>query len=123
MFDLAQMPDTEVDDKPFTKLFVDRRVPRHVRAQRLGPDDELEDVRDEIRDHLARELGLPAADVLVGVAQSELLKQVQPLPRLLDRRAGSFEPFQSVSTVMRPGGVGSSPYRVLHFYLTTTEKA
>lgn len=118
MFELAQKPDTELDDRPFIQLFVDRRVPRHLALHKLARGEDLEDFEEEIREKLAREHSIDPARILVGTAKSELVKPSQHLPHVMEQRSRKQEPFEAVSTVLGEHGVGSEPYRVLHFFST-----
>lgn len=114
MFDLAQMEDTD-DDRPFIKIFVDRRVPRHLKAYRLQPDEDLGQMREKLKNDLAEEHKMAPSAIIVGVAKSELIKDASPLPLIWDRRTNTTKKFESDTSVP---GLGSEKYRVLHFFTT-----
>lgn len=117
MFKVAQMEDSD-DNRLYIKLFVDRRVPRHLEAHRLEPDEDLEQTRDEIRGRLAKDEHRDPSDIIVGVAKSELVKDAPTLPQLWDRRRNAARNFRDESTVLGSSGVGLDKYRVLHFFCT-----
>lgn len=116
LFELAQKPNTTLDDMPYIWILVDRRVPRHLEAYRLKANENLRMKRNEIVRRLAREHGIDEEKIFVGTAKSELEKN-QHLPYVLKRRTGKLTPFAEVSSVLGTEGVGSQLYHVLHFYV------
>jgi HD superfamily phosphohydrolase len=117
LFEFAQMPNTKLDDKPYIRILVDRRVPRHLEEYRVKHDEDPQEKRAEIVLRLSREHDIPARKIFVGTAKSELKKASQHLPYLVNRRTGEKKSVEEDSSVLGTGGVGSGQYRVLHFYV------
>jgi HD superfamily phosphohydrolase len=103
----------------FTKLLVDRRVPRHLDAVRLEATESRAQREATEIERLAKEHGIDPEEIFTGVAESKLLKS-EPPPLLVsvNRKTGrrEFKNFEEVSSVIGKGKMAVNLYRVLHFF-------
>lgn len=120
LFEYAQMPNTKLDDKPYIRILVDRRVPRHLEEYRVTGEEDLPKKRAEILLRLSIEHDIPARKIFVGTAKSDLVKS-QHLPYLVNRRTDGKVAFEAESSVLGTNRVGSWKHRVLHFYVDRPE--
>ncbi|HVI01403.1 MAG TPA: HD domain-containing protein [Enhygromyxa sp.] len=117
LFFSAELGD--LDDRWYTRVLVDREVPKHLRSVRISAHDDPSAVRAAVSDSIAREIGIAPSEILVGSARSTLLKSGLLL-RLVDwnHRTGELEleEFDLVSSVIGDGKFADSEYHVLHFF-------
>ncbi|MFO7565928.1 MAG: hypothetical protein R6X02_25015, partial [Enhygromyxa sp.] len=109
----------ELDDRWYTQVLVDRRVPKHLHTARVMMGDDPAQIAANTQERLAQSLQIAPSDILIGSARSTLLKSGS-LPHVMSSEPGSGEyeldEFEALSSVIGDGKLADSEYILLHFF-------